>query len=279
VCEFCHKHGDGKKWYLEAKNYSEDLAEDSKRQQFLIDLYKKEKKVIPRYSNIIKNLSNKPRILQSIFKFFFTRELKKKHFGQIVPWEDLEKIFEITNSIFLLPCLCRRIAVGGDKYYCFGITVSPERLPFTDELVKGYLGGPDGKGLEKLDKKEALKLIRDFENESLVHSIWTFLTPFIGGICNCDRSDCLAMQFNIVYSTKVMFRGEYVVQIDWDKCNGCRNCMRFCQFGALAFSVSQKKVYIDILKCFGCGVCRVGCPEKAIFLKERTSIPEVANLW
>ena len=24
MCEFCHKHGEGKKWYLQAQNYAED---------------------------------------------------------------------------------------------------------------------------------------------------------------------------------------------------------------------------------------------------------------
>lgn len=35
MCEFCHKHGEGKKWYLQAKNYSEDLLSDLKRREFL----------------------------------------------------------------------------------------------------------------------------------------------------------------------------------------------------------------------------------------------------
>lgn len=28
MCEYCHKHGEGKRWYLQAKNYSEDLKSD-----------------------------------------------------------------------------------------------------------------------------------------------------------------------------------------------------------------------------------------------------------
>jgi hypothetical protein len=35
MCEFCHKHGEGKKWYLQAKNYSDDLLSDLKRRKFL----------------------------------------------------------------------------------------------------------------------------------------------------------------------------------------------------------------------------------------------------
>ncbi len=31
MCDFCHKHGEGKKWYLEAKNYAEDLLSGLRR--------------------------------------------------------------------------------------------------------------------------------------------------------------------------------------------------------------------------------------------------------
>ena len=31
MCEFCLKHGEGKKWYLQAKNYSDDLPADLRR--------------------------------------------------------------------------------------------------------------------------------------------------------------------------------------------------------------------------------------------------------
>ena len=35
VCEFCLKHGEGKKWYLQAKNYSDDLLSDMRRRKFI----------------------------------------------------------------------------------------------------------------------------------------------------------------------------------------------------------------------------------------------------
>jgi hypothetical protein len=31
------------------------------------------------------------------------------------------------------------------------------------------------------------------EQEGLCHTFWTFQTPFIGDICNCDLTDYLAM--------------------------------------------------------------------------------------
>ncbi|MGA2151707.1 MAG: 4Fe-4S ferredoxin, partial [Geobacteraceae bacterium] len=35
MCEFCLKHGEGEKWYLQAKNYSEDMLSDLRRRRFI----------------------------------------------------------------------------------------------------------------------------------------------------------------------------------------------------------------------------------------------------
>ena len=34
MCEFCHKHGEGKKWYLVMRNYSRELWEQKGRKEF-----------------------------------------------------------------------------------------------------------------------------------------------------------------------------------------------------------------------------------------------------
>jgi hypothetical protein len=36
MCEFCVKHGEGKKWYLNVKNYSNDLLSDTRRRDYTI---------------------------------------------------------------------------------------------------------------------------------------------------------------------------------------------------------------------------------------------------
>ncbi len=38
MCEFCTQHGEGKKWYLQAKNYSEELLNDQ-RKQFMAEFF------------------------------------------------------------------------------------------------------------------------------------------------------------------------------------------------------------------------------------------------
>jgi ferredoxin len=152
-------------------------------------------------------------------------------------------------------------------------------LELIRQIDASYLFGPDNSRLETVPKEEALQQFRRFENDGLCHSVWTFVAPFIGGICNCDRSDCGAMQSTVVHGLPVMFRAEYVAEADPERCNGCRACMRVCQFGAIGFSAANKKVSIDQGRCYGCGVCRSGCTKDAIQLVGRSTVPAAANRW
>ena len=113
----------------------------------------------------------------------------------------------------------------------------------------------------------------------MCHTVWTFHTPFIGAICNCDRADCLAMRTSVTHAIPILFRAEYIAEIDAELCNGCQQCMRLCQFGALSYSASNRKPVVDQKWCYGCGICRSVCTVKAISLKDRAASPLAANLW
>ncbi len=187
----------------------------------------------------------------------------------MLPMEEIEKVFKIVNSVARVPCVCREVTRGEEARYCFGISVKPTYEIIGNPLVD-YDSGPNTAGMEQLSKEDALNLMRGFEKEGLVHSVWTFLTPFIGGICNCDRSDCLAMISTVGHNMPVMFKGHSLAQMDWDKCKGCRACMRQCQFGAIGYSATASKCFVDQSACYGCGICRSVCAQDAISLNDRT---------
>lgn len=50
--------------------------------------------------------------------------------------------------------------------------------------------------------------------------------------------------------------------IDGNKCNGCRLCVEFCRFNALAFVRNKPMIFPEI--CHSCGGCALVCPEQAI---------------
>ncbi|MGI6554087.1 MAG: 4Fe-4S binding protein [Bacillota bacterium] len=53
-----------------------------------------------------------------------------------------------------------------------------------------------------------------------------------------------------------------IPRIDKELCRGCRRCVDFCRFNALAFIKDSPLVFKDI--CHSCGGCILLCPEKAI---------------
>ena len=280
MCEFCIKHGEGKIWYLQAKNYSLDLLSDLRRRKwidkFLINVESDMAKLA-----ILDRLRERSSILYGLAKRFLTRKLKKEHFGQVVPLEDAERIFDITNTIVRVPCACRRASKGKEVGACFGFSVEPDSLfgyPL-DGFWSDYSTGPEVRQAEKVEPKKALGILSDFEKKGAVHTIWTFNTPFIAALCNCDRQDCMAFRTEMSLGAKVMFRAEYYAVIDWDQCTGCKNCLKQCSFGATRYSLEQERCAVDITKCYGCGICRITCPEEAITLLNRKENPVLNRLW
>ena len=266
MCEFCTKHGEGQKWYLAMRNYSRELWEQKGRPEFAEDFWVNFEDNYGKPTAQLDSLANKP-IIGPIARYLAARKLKAEHAGQVVPIEDAEQIIDMQDSIVRLPCVCRKMLTGREMRYCFGIGV--------DET--GILGKyPDySESLEVLEREEAKNLLRSFDKQGLVHSIWTFKTPYISGLCNCDQ-DCLSYRVNAKTNlTKNIFRAEYVALVDWELCNGCRKCLLACQFGAIHYSITMKRVTIDTLQCWGCGVCRAICDKAAINLKPRADFAKL----
>jgi ferredoxin len=267
------------------KNYSEILLHEelSASQKDIVGAttriewiqYSFEESVIPAITGVSKTQdvppSEEPPAVQPSEDEIVAR-LKVERFAQVLPIEDVEKVIDMVDSITRMPCGCRFITTGKtEQRYCFGLGVDKW----------GILGKyPDAaSSLEVLDKEEAKKIFRKYDEEGLVHSIWTHIPPYVSAICNCDR-DCLPYNEYIVKGgAPRFFRAEYISQVDWDLCTGCKSCMSQCQFGAQFYSAALAKVYIDPARCFGCGVCRAACPTEAIMLVPRQEHAEAADVW
>jgi ferredoxin len=282
MCEFCHKHGEGKKWYLEAKHYSEDLLSDLKRRKFIQDFFLHPERLTEDEAKL-ERFKKLPSFVRAVITPYLINRQKKVHFGQVVPIEDVERIFGFVNSVVRLPCLCRQATVGTEQRYCYGVSMVPQEESQFGKILRSldasYLNGPNTTGFETLSKEDALTSLRELEKKGLCHTVWTFIAPFTGGICNCDRSDCMAMRATVTLDFPVMFRAEYVAEVSPDLCNGCRQCMRVCQFGAMAYGIAQEQVVIDPRRCYGCGICRSSCTKNAIAMNERSAVPLAAGKW
>lgn len=71
-----------------------------------------------------------------------------------------------------------------------------------------------------------------------------------------------------VCSIKAMQPGDCLCQ---DGCLGCGDCVRSCQFGAIAMSDETGLPVVDVAKCVGCGQCMSACPRHLIELMPEKS--------
>jgi len=275
MCEFCHQHGEGKKWYLQAKNYSQELWNEERR-QMTKEFFEKFEETAATTFGGLEQLKADPAALETMLPMVVA-EQKKNHWGQVVPIEEVEQILDMAVNIVRVPCACRSATRGlYDARYCFGVATFKEGWADTLEY-------PDySTDLEKLTAGEAKKAIQKLDRNGLVHTIWTFITPYIGGVCNCTATDCLAMKGRLRSGLPIafpFFKAEHVAVIDLEDCSGCRDCLKNCNFGAISYSPSLHKCYINQFQCYGCGVCRAVCSKDAITLRDRNAIPALAKEW
>ncbi len=276
MCDFCHEHGEGKKWYLNASNYAAELWNEAARASEAAVL-------APLAAKPPAEGFATPAALQAVFdmaprlsRWVERRQRQKVHWGQVVPLEDATQVLGMMDWVVRLPCTCRAVSIGDrDARYCLGIGLAPlekAQKQFLAQILDPALS------LDTPTVTEAQQLVSDLDRRGAVHSVWTFNSPYIGGLCNCDQ-DCLAVRAQTRTGRPVFFRAEYVAAVDADRCNGCRQCMSRCQFGAIGYSLTHERAAVNPAACYGCGVCRAACKHEAIALVGRESVPAAANRW
>ncbi len=268
MCQFCAQHGDGKKWYLTMENYSRDLIEQDDRIGYMVDFANSFETRVPGDLAKMEKLKSSP--VHGFAQPFLVNKYRQNHYGQVVPLEEIEEVLDHVDAIARLECVCRRVTTGKkNARYCYLLTDHPRLAAELD----------DSFNLEYLTTEEAKSSFRKLDRQGLIHTVWTFKTPFIGAICNCDQ-DCIA--YRICHSEnyfRIMYRAEWVADVNVENCNGCKNCMRQCQFGAMRYSSAQDKVFIDPRMCYGCGLCRAACHKDAIHLSARQAHPAAMEIW
>lgn len=277
MCEFCTRHGEGQAWYLNAKNYSSDLLSDLKRRQFIGRFLDHTIRDGNRQITLLEKTILRGMDLPAFVRAKLSNDMKPVHFGQVVPIEEVEKILALARTVTRVACGCKWAKEKKEGRFCYAVTMGPPA--WTDLIDMDFFGSAEMARLENLTRAEATDAIRDTDRQGFVHSVWTFHTPFIGAICNCEKSYCLALRSTLNLKAPSMFRAEFVATVDDGACSGCRACIERCPFAAIAFNVAKSTCVIDRTKCYGCGVCRAACPGDAIALGERTLDKVAAALW
>ena len=274
MCQFCKDYGEGKKWYLLPKNYSQErYKEVGAKDKIIHHVEHFEEDMTTGLGFSEKLRLTDPVTFQEMLPMMQEQQ-RKLMWGQIILLQEAEQILDMAVKIVRLPCLCRSMLLGrSDCMFEFGFFMFESK----DKTYEGYPGYSEHSSA--VTKDEAKRLLRDFEEQGMIHTIWTFCTPYIVCMCNCTAADCVPVKIRAQSGMSSVCKGEYVGRIDLGKCTGCRECIKTCNFGSISYSTTLKKCYIDEYKCTGCGLCYSRCPESAVVLTDRNTMPELAGVW
>ncbi len=289
MCEWCLKHGDGGKWYFNARNYQKELAEETNAVEHLNDILKvfDRSGVTPVYGMKFAGSGYKLQtpIVGRVVKRIINRVLhnegpKRKHigvdghFGQVLPIEDASYIIEnlATEPLTLNYCVCRYMCRGEKDARCLIFGVHSEIVDKIPRYIPENVKRP-------MDREEATRMLESFSEQGLVSTVWFHPVPFISAICSCENPDCMGIRMRHDYDIGLLYKAEYVIQFNPDLCEGLRACVSACQFGALSFSPTKDMVNVDLDKCYGCGNCRNACQHNALTLVPRNDIKQVAGRY
>jgi len=117
----------------------------------------------------------------------------------------------------------------------------------------------------RITQAEAVDILEAEDSRGHVHHAFfknAMLNRFYA-ICNCCSCCCGAMQAQR-NGIPMLASSGYVCRFDGNLCEGCAECVDFCQFGSLSLQDGHSSV--DLTKCMGCGVCVGRCPNKALSL-------------
>ena len=277
MCDWCHRFGEeGGNWHLNPANYARRLYKIRKEEsaapgaeanpQTTLDeaispelLEAKENNDLVTYHRLVKELEE---------------AAYRVHFGQVVTLDELLKALDLVYPICLMACGCRRISQGlsdEENFTCIGMGPGMYKWERWPETYRG--------GVEFVHPDDARELLSKLNKRGFVQTVFTFGTPYLAGICNCEYPDCLAIRHRLDYGIKTLWKGHLVARVQPELCTGCGVCASRCQFRAINLNPSTNVAYIDMSQCFGCGQCLNACKPEAISLVERRSMPALANAW
>ena len=66
-----------------------------------------------------------------------------------------------------------------------------------------------------------------------------------------------------------------MIQVDKDKCTGCKLCIRVCPSGSIEYKENEKKIKIYLARCTFCSQCNDVCPVKCLSMSNEFLLADV----
>jgi Pyruvate/2-oxoacid:ferredoxin oxidoreductase delta subunit len=223
------------------------------------------------YDKVVPMLLKQPPIDRTIP--FYTNEATGNHIEikvdhelevpseQILPSQTVEELINKFDDIAVGHCFCRHHK-----------DLLGEPCKQTDQRENCFTFGKSARHVSKsgfgrvISKEEALKILREAENDDLVHKAYhpNFdIKRDETSICNCCTCCCGQAPQNLISAT--INATNYKASINQDLCVGCETCVKHCHTGVIELNDDNKAEIVGEY-CIGCGTCAHHCPENAISL-------------
>jgi ferredoxin len=177
-------------------------------------------------------------------------------------YDDLGKLLETTDGPFvLINCICRQVKDLSDtpckvterRDVCMGVGT----------MAQLYI---DQRWGRKINKEEALEILRENEDEGLV--LQPDNSQNLSFICSCCGCCCENLTNLALLPNPGDFSvTNYFAEVDSDLCSGCGTCIEICPMKAISLKDDISR--IKKKRCIGCGNCVAKCPSEAIMLLKR----------
>jgi len=179
---------------------------------------------------------------------------------EVLPYERASQLLDGALSFGVRECICRKQKALIDE------PCEHERMNCLNlaPVENAFVSLPY---VRTISKEEALRILRQAEEEGLVHCTYNQQQDLYY-ICNCCTCCCGVMRGLIEFGHHhALARSDFFCTVDAEACTGCETCIERCQFGAL--SVPEDVCVVDVERCMGCGLCVSACPSDALRLRRR----------
>lgn len=187
----------------------------------------------------------------------------------VLPYENAKSIIERNEIIGVNYCYCRNWK-NNLQQQCK--LESPKLCCFQFGRYAQFL--IDHSFSTLISKAEALEILKEAEDDGLIHKAIHMKNPNQEEDAFCNCCDCCCQFFQLYKRGILPFHtlSYYIAKVDEDKCTGCGTCIEKCPIEAIELVDALSSTNLN--KCIGCGLCAHHCPEKARIL-ERTGLRDI----
>lgn len=163
----------------------------------------------------------------------------------------------------ILDCICRqKMRLAGDPCK---VTDREETCFAAGSMAQSVLRRGVGR---EITLDESLSILEQNQKQGLV--MQPSNSEKAEFICSCCGCCCGMLKVQKTLPIPVDFwASNFYAKVNLDACDGCGNCEKRCQVGAVTLSKKTQQTTIDLNRCIGCGLCIPTCPQQALSLEKK----------